>query len=421
MSTGGVRATDNNARAPLRPNCILFRTPSKTEYATHSFADISERFIHHMRTWVRKTLSVGVLAAGALLFAPGAAHADVTQDSSGANSALNGTQLVAPVNVPLNIVGNAIGVAGEANAAATGANRSTEGATAGQSSSGHNGIANGTQAYLPINVPINVVGNAAGVLGQADAAASGTNGKTESATTTAGGQDSSGSNGILNGTQLYAPVDVPINLCGNDLGLLGAANAQAMCSSSGHSTEGGTATQDSSNSTGIANGTQIYAPISLPVNLAGNSAGILGEGTAAATGSNESGQASGAPQSSTGALNGTQVTAPVHVPVTVCGDALGILGQASASASCTGGTQPGDDNGGDQGGYPGGGDNGGDGGTQGGSYGQSARKSQAKAATEASPVDGLTKSVGQAGGLTKSVGQAGDLNAAGLGLLSTLR
>lgn len=28
-----------------------------------------------MSTWVRKSLSVGVLATGALLFAPGAAHA----------------------------------------------------------------------------------------------------------------------------------------------------------------------------------------------------------------------------------------------------------------------------------------------------------------------------------------------------------
>src|SRR4051794_11575237 len=99
-----------------------------------------------MKTWVRKTLSVGVLAAGALLFAPGAAHADVSQDSSDNNGVLNGTQLFAPVSIPVNLVGNAIGVAGEANAVGAGSNW-TEGGKGGvsQDSSDNNGILNGTQ------------------------------------------------------------------------------------------------------------------------------------------------------------------------------------------------------------------------------------------------------------------------------------
>src|SRR5918997_1227233 len=118
-----------------------------------------------MKTWVRKTLSVGVLAAGALLLAPGAAQADITQ-------------IAVPVAVPLNIVGNAIGVAGEANAAGAGANWLESGNGTKQNSSDNNGIGNGTQAYLPIWAPVNVVGNAVGVLGEANAAGSGTNGKT---------------------------------------------------------------------------------------------------------------------------------------------------------------------------------------------------------------------------------------------------
>jgi hypothetical protein len=175
-----------------------------------------------MKTWVRKTLSVGVLAAGALLFAPGAAHADVSQDSSDNNGLLNGTQIVAPISVPLNVVGNAIGVAGEANAAGAGSNWWTESGRYGvsQDSSDNNGALNGTQAYLPINVPVNVVGNAAAILGEANASGVGVNGrKTESATKKKHGvsQNSWDNNGVLNGTQLYAPIDIPINVCGGQL------------------------------------------------------------------------------------------------------------------------------------------------------------------------------------------------------------
>src|ERR671932_141733 len=83
-----------------------------------------------MKSWVRKTLSVGVLAAGALLFGPGAAHADVRQNSYDNNGILNGAQFVAPVSVPVNVVGNAVGVLGEANAAGAGVNgRKTESTT----------------------------------------------------------------------------------------------------------------------------------------------------------------------------------------------------------------------------------------------------------------------------------------------------
>jgi hypothetical protein len=377
-----------------------------------------------MKTWVRKTLSVGVLAAGALLFAPAAAHADVSQDSSDNNGILNGTQLVAPVSVPLNIVGNAIGVAGEANAAGAGWNQWTEGGKVSQDSSDNNGILNGTQAYLPISVPVNVVGNAVGVLGEANAAGTGWNGrKKESARTESGkgvDQDSSDNNGVLNGTQIYAPIDIPINICGNALSLLGEANAGALCGNGKHRTEGGWVSQDSSDNNGIANGTQLYAPISLPVNLAGNSVAVLGEANAAATASNESGHENVVDQDSSdnnGLLNGTQIAAPIDVPINVCGNALGILGEANASAACSNGGHghghghdDGDDNGNDDGDYDD--DNGNDDGDYdddagADNYGNDndgrkphqAHQAHGKAATEQSPVAGVTDSLSGVGSL----------------------
>jgi hypothetical protein len=379
-----------------------------------------------MKTWVRKTLSVGVLAAGALLFAPGAAHAGVSQDTSDNNGILNGTQVVAPISVPVNLVGNAIGVAGEANAAGAGSNW-TEGGWGGvkQTSSDNNGILNGTQAYLPIYAPVNIVGNAVALLGEANAAGAGVNGKTtESARTESGKgvkQDSDDNNGILNGTQIYAPIDIPINLCGNALSLLGEANAQAICANGHHKESGWAVSQNSSDNNGVLNGTQVYAPISAPLNIAGNAIGVAGEGNAAAAATNESGQGSKFTQDSSdnnGIANGTQIAAPIHLPVNVCGNALGILGEANASAACSnGGSGNGGDNGGDSGGYPDD-DVDGNGGNQGGgeepAYGEQARKAHTahtKAATEATALDGVSQSLTNAGGL----------NVGGLDVLKSLR
>src|ERR1044072_6966221 len=134
-----------------------------------------------MKTWVRKTLSVGVLAAGALLFAPGAAHAGGHQSTGDNNGILNGNQIAVPIRVPVNIVGNGLGILGEANTAGVGVNnvesaRTTEhGWRDIQSTGDNNGILDGNQVYLPISVPVNVVGNAAAVLGQANASAAAVN------------------------------------------------------------------------------------------------------------------------------------------------------------------------------------------------------------------------------------------------------
>jgi hypothetical protein len=409
-----------------------------------------------MKTWVRKTLSVGVLAAGALLFAPGAAQADVSQDTSGNVGILNGTQVFAPIAVPLNVVGNSIGVAGEANSAGSGINfvesgkkndrnRGHRGGKVSQDSSGNFGIANGTQAYLPVSVPVNVVGNSAAILGLANANGAGVN-HVESAKVErgrGGDQDSSGNFGVLNGTQVYAPVDVPINLCGNALSILGLAQSQAACVNGGGHGRRESATQDTSGNYGIANGTQVYAPISAPLNVAGNSIGVAGEANSAAVAKNESARGHKFSQDSSGnvgILNGTQVAAPISIPINVCGNSLAVLGLANSAAACGNdvdvdgdkghGWNNGGDNGHGHGHHGNGGDNGdkdddyagdngdkdddgygddvaGDNGSNDDdNYGKPARKS----ATEAGAVDGLTQNLSNAGGL----------NVGGLNVLDTL-
>ncbi|SNY63161.1 chaplin family protein [Paractinoplanes atraurantiacus] len=311
-----------------------------------------------MKTWVRKTLSVGVLAAGALLFAPAAAQADVIQSNGDNNGILNGTQLAVPVRVPVNVVGTSVGILGVADSRGAGVNHIESGRRNVQSNGDNNGILNGTQAYLPVNVPVNVVGTAAAVAGHAQASGVGVNQLEESGRTTEHGwrdrdgdiQSNGDNNGILNGTQLYAPIDVPINVCGTSIALLGAADSRALCV---NNLESGKASrkesvrrnggdiQSNGDNNGIANGTQLYAPISLPVNLSGTSVAVLGASDARAVSVNKLEKGAGhhddfiqSNGDNNGILNGTQIGVPINVPINVCGTSIGILGAAQSSAAC---------------------------------------------------------------------------------------
>jgi hypothetical protein len=100
-----------------------------------------------------------------------------------------------------------------------------------QFSGDNDGILNGNQIYVPIQVPINVCGNGVGVVGvgvgisgacfngaihDADIEESGKASRTEDTAQISGDND-----GILNGNQAYVPIQVPINVCGNGVGVVG--------------------------------------------------------------------------------------------------------------------------------------------------------------------------------------------------------
>jgi hypothetical protein len=352
-----------------------------------------------MKTWVRKTLSVGVLAAGALLFGSGIAHADTKQDSWDNNGIANGTQIVAPISETLNVAGIGVGILGEGNGAGAAWSHSTEGGKVKQNSGDNNGILNGTQIYLPIDLTNNVAGIGVGVLGEGNGQGAAVD--TESARTESGKnkvkQDSSDNNGILNGTQVYLPIDVVNNIAGVGVGILGEGNGQGAAVS-GHHTENGKqnkVTQDSSDNNGIANGTQVYAPIDLTNNIAGIGLGILGEGNGQGAAADGGHSTEGSEQDSSdnnGILNGTQIIAPIDVDNNICGIGVGILGEGNGQAVCATDVKGnGGDNGGDHDGDHDGDDDDvdGDNGTD-DDYGDQPRSARGTATTEKSPLGSVT-------------------------------
>lgn len=94
--------------------------------------------------------------------------------------------------------------------------------------------------------------------------------------------------GVGSGNSVQAPVDIPVNACGNTVSVVGLLNPAmgndcANTSGSGKSSEGSGAEAQSntSNSPGVASGNNVQAPVSVPINACGNSVNVVGVGNPA--------------------------------------------------------------------------------------------------------------------------------------------
>jgi hypothetical protein len=290
-----------------------------------------------MNTWARKSFKVGVLSAGALLFAGTAANA-ATFNSAGNTGFLNGNQVGANVQAPIDVCGNAVGVLGFAQAACVGGSWATLGDdNTTLNSVGNSGLGNGNQIDAKVQAPIDVCGNAVGVAGAAFAACHG------GSWATMGGGTSGGSSG------------------GNAYTAVKAHHKKANTEST-PVTESTTLT--SVGNVGAGNGNQANAVIQIPIDVCGNAVGVLGAAQASCVGGATATDNGGSDTTMTsgfnaGLLNGNQANALVQIPINVCGNAVGVLG--AAQASCVGGSTATTGGGGGGGGGNGGGNGGGSG------------------------------------------------------------
>ncbi len=336
-----------------------------------------------MKTWVRRSLNVGVLSAGFLLVGGGAAQAaDMT---SGPNAGVgSGNQLGNVLQLPVDVSGNAIAVGGFADASSEGgASATTEGASAESMTTGYNaGVLSGNQVSNTVQVPVSVCGNSIAVLGFADASCTG-----GAWANNGGGSNGGGSNGGGSG--------------GYDESTTGGALSDGSGMTTGYNA-------------GVGSGNQVSNVIQAPIDLSGNAISVGGFASADSEGG--AGATNGGAESMTtgynaGILTGNQVSNVVQVPVSVCGNSIAVLG--FADASCTGGAwanngggdtdtdtdvppAPGGGNGGGgnggggNGGYDGGTGSGGNGGGD-GAYGSNSRAAGAAGASSHKAVKAAKK------------------------------
>jgi hypothetical protein len=245
-------------------------------------------FVHN--SWARKTAQTGHVAVGAVLVAgAGTAHATgpdtTTQDNVGA---VSGNQVVAPIQAPVNICGVAAAVLGTADAGCEGGSEANFDGAGNLLSQNNTGLGNGNQAFAPVQAPVDVSGIAAAVGGHSWAGSDGgsTADIAESGHVTESGNTTTQRNfGALSGNQLLAPIQAPINACGNAIAVGGAADAG--CDGGADADYSGAGNLTSQDNVGLGNGNQVFAPIQAPINVCGNAIAILGVATASCDGGSE--------------------------------------------------------------------------------------------------------------------------------------
>ncbi|PZG20778.1 hypothetical protein C1I98_37390 [Spongiactinospora gelatinilytica] len=281
--------------------------------------------------------------------------------TSGDGSVLGGNQVVAPVTAPLNVCGNALAIFGNATAGCTGGstvkNSGAGGGAGGNRTSGGGSVLGGNQVVAPISAPTDICGNAVAVLGGAFGSCKGgatvinggshgrnhhhhhRNGPHGSA-----GNDTDGRFGVGSGNQLIAPIDLPVEVCGNAVG--GDASANCKGGATVVKRGRGAGGNRTSGQGGVLAGNQAVAPITAPINVCGNAAAVLGKAAAQCKGGAHvwpgRGGVGGGGNSTSGdgsVLGGNQVVAPITAPANICGNAVAVLGDAAAG--CLGGSKVG--------------------------------------------------------------------------------
>jgi hypothetical protein len=142
------------------------------------------------------------------------------------------------------------------------------------------GVLSGNLIQIPVSVPVNVCGNQVSVVGILDSASDNKCSNSGSSGSTAGGR-ATDSPGVGSGNLVQIPVSVPVNLCGNSVTGAGVGNTATGndCSNGsgkGSGSTGGTAHGGSSDSPGVGSGNTVQVPVSAPVNACGNSVTVIG-------------------------------------------------------------------------------------------------------------------------------------------------
>jgi hypothetical protein len=301
-----------------------------------------------MRTWAKGTsravLTAGFVALGVSAI-PVNAFADVTTGNGGV---LSGNQVNAPISAPVDVSGNGVSLVGGSKAKSRGGAKVDQGGSGsggGQRTSGKRGVVSGNQVNAPISLPVNACGNAVAVVGGAKA---GCEGGAKVKGSGKGGQTTDGTDGVLAGNQVKAPISAPVNACGNAVAVVGGA--LAGCEGGSKVKSGGNtgSRQKTSGVRGVGSGNQADVPISVPVDVCGNAVGnavaACEGGASVRNGGHRTGR-----QTTSGArgiLSGNQGNAPISIPVTACGNAAALVGEAGAL--CEGGAHVRSGSGGDQ-------------------------------------------------------------------------
>lgn len=190
-----------------------------------------------MNKVARKGL-VTAMVAGGVLGCAGYAQADAAAEGTAAGSpgVLSGNSVQVPVNVPVNVCGNTLDVVGLLDPASGNSCANTSASSPTYAAARHAGSASvsparsaaptrGRHAGAPADeegAPADVVNGGPRRPSGAHAAAPGADGGDVGGAHAAGGAH--GSPGLLSGNSVLLPIDLPVNITGNSVNVVGVGN-----------------------------------------------------------------------------------------------------------------------------------------------------------------------------------------------------
>ncbi|MFJ3583798.1 chaplin [Streptomyces sp. NPDC090127] len=169
-----------------------------------------------MRQIRRSGLATLMVTGGALALSAGAAHADSGAQGAavGSPGVGSGNTVQLPVHVPVNVCGNTVNVVGLLNPAAGNRCANTSSSDGYGSEADGGGRAHKDQPGTP---------RSGGHTGGGSHGGSQHSGSTNGGGATAEGQ-AQGSPGVLSGNGLQLPIDLPVNVSGNSVNVVGIGN-----------------------------------------------------------------------------------------------------------------------------------------------------------------------------------------------------
>ena len=141
------------------------------------------------------------------------------------------------------------------------------------------------------------------------------------------------SGGLASGNTANVAGSIPVNLCGNQALIVALKDADGpqMCHVGDRAGAGATGHSDRSG--GVVSGNVVDAAVAVPVNACGNQVGVAAVGDRTGRSRCEidggSAHASGSSYRSGGLLSGNVVNAAVSVPVNACGNQVDLIGVAN--------------------------------------------------------------------------------------------
>ncbi|MFF5567422.1 chaplin family protein [Streptomyces sp. NPDC012623] len=173
-----------------------------------------------MRQVTRKSLITVAAAGGVLALGGGHAQADAGAGSTAANSpgVLSGNNVQVPVHVPVNVCGNTVDVVGVLNPAFGNKCANTSGKPSGGYGEAHGGGAHTTPAHEGSHQGGSHPGGTHTLPAEGPHAGGSHAGGSHAESGTAN------SPGVGSGNNVQVPIDIPVNVCGNSIDVVGLLN-----------------------------------------------------------------------------------------------------------------------------------------------------------------------------------------------------